>query len=609
MLVNDNLQSSINRAVLHALPTSILILDSKDRIVLANHAATRLLKTPREYIEGGSLSRFLDADIRIGSTSQTISFHLPNETIELVAVSKEIVVEQEIINVVLLRAERANDENSLTNLISGFSKSGDDPFLYICKALVDLKITRYACVRKTNSRDCEILASTTENTELFTLSPSIARTVSKDESTHIEIVIIPDSVHGLTSEDISTVDMFISLLNLRVNTQETASDASGSETALALALKAGDMGMAFFDASRNECYLSDTLATWCSINPETFSGSITDWLSSFRSDDKDRVSKLFNELSDHKKFKTVVNLETLEQDMRLELTGRPLEQDGSDQWVAIARPFTDEEEVQAAWQTRIAMEESARIEAEEQLESFEQILLDTLLPTTSDVSIQHSRQDAGTWHIARPFGKHSSVYCVGAVNAMSRSQAIVGANVLTTIADVLASQIDDIDNYVSLIRDHARARDIETTIAAVRVVDGHITSATHGGASVFISGRSFVGSHHISETTALSLSSHSQATPESVEVASNGRPWRIMTSVIEVVSVIEDSKQIPTQNLQTQETLEEPPTEIEFEVDLTNEAQDQEDLGVITGQNRAIKRNGHGENVTPFRSGSINPNN
>ncbi len=596
MFVSEKLQSSIERGVLHALPTSILVIDSNERVILANLGATRLLKTQREYIEGGPLSRFLDPGVRIGSASRTVAFHLPNETIELVAVSKEIIIDEDMVNVVLLRSLHTDSEGSLTNLISGFSKSQDDPFLYICNALVDLEITKYACVRKTYSTNCEILASTTDKTEIFSLSPSVARTVSKDETTHVEIVIIPDNIQGLTSEDISTIDMFISLLNLRVNTQETASDASGSETALALALKAGDMGMAFFDPSRNECYLSDRLAIWCSINPETFSGSITDWLSSFRSDDKERITKLFSELTEHKKFKTVVNLETLEQDMRLELTGRPLEPGISDQWVTIARPFSDEEEVQAAWQTRIAMEETARVEAEEQLELFESILGDTLLPTTSDVTIQQSRQDAGTWHIARPFGKNSSVYCVGAVNAMSRSQAIIGATVLTTIADVLATQIEDVDTYVSLIRDHARARDIETTIACVRVVDGHITSATHNGASVFISGKSFTGSHHISETTALSLSTHSQATPETVEVASNGRPWKIMTTVIEVVSII-DSYQPREHNLESPQLID----IAEQEMQENTEVIDQEIEDNVNPKS-------FDKNVTPFRSGSINPN-
>jgi len=94
----------------------------------------------------------------------------------------------------------------------------------------------------------------------------------------------------------------------------------------------------------------------------------------------------------------------------------------------------------------------------------------------------------------------------------------------------------------------------------------------------------------------LSLSSHSQATPESVEVASNGRPWRIMTSVVEVVSIIN--------------TIQDNENDIDQFVDLSEDEElpIQEDLGAITGQNRAIKRNGNDENVMPFRSGSINPN-
>ncbi|HQZ15106.1 MAG TPA: hypothetical protein PLT55_04625, partial [Acidimicrobiia bacterium] len=222
----------------------------------------------------------------------------------------------------------------------------------------------------------------------------------------------------------------------------------------------------------------------------------------------------------------------------------------------------------------------------------------------------------------------ASVYCVGAVTAESRSQAIIDSTVLTTIADVLASQVQDVDKYVALIRDHARARDIETTIAAVRVVNGHISSATHGGASVFISGRSFTGSIQIAETTALSLSSHSQATTESIEVASNGRPWRIMTSVVEVVSVINTNTNKAVDNSKTQDPIfnmnERSSDAFSETVDLTSdefetlsdeeqmpvqeELEELEDLGTITGQNRAIKRNHDGENVMQFRSGSINPN-
>ena len=290
----------------------------------------------------------------------------------------------------------------------------------------------------------------------------------------------------------------------------------------------------------------------------------------------------------------MVNIHTLEQDLRLELFGRPLHENSSTEWVAIVRPYRDEQEVEAAWQTRIAMEEAARIDAETSLETFESGLIGTLLPTTSDVSLIHSRQDDGTWHIVRPLDSRTCVYAVGAVTARNRSQAVIDGTIAATIADVLASQALDVNEYLEMVRDHCRARDIETTLAAVRVIDGTIAAATFGGASVYISGKSFVGVETIDATTAFSLSTHSEATPETIDVAANGRPWRIMSTVLEVVSIIETPDSVFAEDL-TEHTPE-PDSEIT----------PHEDLGKITGSDSSknvdpVQPN----NVSQFRSGSI----
>lgn len=624
--VIEKLNNSVTRAILHALPTAILALDSTDTIVVANAAASKLLGTPRDHLEGGSLSRFVTPGTEISSVARAITFTTSRAQLTLAAAAKDLVVDDTVIRVILLRPATAGHDETLTKLVSGLALSPSDPFAYVCRSLVDLGITQNACVRSTTSQQCDILASTTTAHEVFSQSPTIARSISRDEVTHVELVIIPDSIRGLTREDLSIVDMFISLLNLRVDNSESASDASGSETALSLALKAGDMGMCFFDTSRGDCYLSDRLATWCGINMETFTGTIDAWLDTFRDDDRARIATLFGELEKHKKFKTVVNIHTLEDDMRVELVGRPLHENSTHEWVAIVRPFRDEQEVEAAWHTRIAMEESARMEAEELLEGFEKTLTETLLPTTSDVSIVHARQDAGTWHIVRPIDAHSSIYAVGAVTAGQRSQAVVGATLVATIADVLASTSPDVETFVSLVRDHARARDIETSIAAVHVVGANVYSATHGGASVYISGKSFVGTTTISATTALSLSSHSEASPETIDVAANGRPWRIMSTVIEVLSRIEtdvDETASFESHMKSEYITSDPYEEYETVLDINeedyyveheqeetddeDETDDDEDesydVSLLTGRDSRRPNN-----VSPFRSGSISPN-
>ncbi|MFN8015508.1 MAG: PAS domain-containing protein [Acidimicrobiia bacterium] len=578
--MEDKNLSSITRAILHALPTSILVLDSNDNIIVANIAASKILGIPKEYLEGGNISRYTPNNEIITSVPKQINFVTNSHNLQLLAASKEIVSNDEIFKVILLKNVTSTNENLIVNAVTTLSNTNDDPFVHVCKSLVSLEIAKYACIRNMSTTQCEIIASSTDNNEVFNRFPTIEKNISSLDGTNYELVLIPDSHHGLTPNALSTIEMFISLLNLRFDTQENATDASGSETALSLALKAGDMGMCFFDSATGDAYISDRLATWCGINNETFNGTINSWLETFRQDDKERVKELFSELDKHNKFKTIVNIHTLEQDLRLELTGRPLHDKTTTQWVAIAKQYRDEQEVEAAWKTRIAMEESARLDAEESLEDFEKKLFETLIPTTSDVNIIHSRQDAGTWHVVRQLNSSSYIYAVGSATATSRNQAIINSVLVSTIADVLSSGTESIEQYVDLIRDHARARDIETTIAAVKVVNGQISAATHGGASVFISGKPLIGEFSIQTTTALSLSSHSQATQESIEVASNGQPWRILSTVIEVVSIVDAENFIENEEV---------------------------DLGNITGQIAKQTFNKTPSNVSQFRSGSINP--
>lgn len=607
---NTALVSLVSRAILHTLPTAVLALDSNDTVIFSNTAAQKLLQTPKENLEGGSLSRFIDSKDKLSTSISTITFSSPHGELKLNAVAKELVVDDLSLRVVLLKSQSTRDEAKLAKIVSQLSSSTSNHFDFVCQALVDLGITKNVCVRSTTSTVCEYLASSNESVDIFSTKPTVSRTISKDDFTHVEILIVPDSTNGLTEDDLNIIDMFISLLHLKVDTQENASDASGSETALALALKAGDMGMCFFDTKSQDAYLSDRLATWCGINPENFDGSIKTWLNSFEKEDASRISKLFSELEEHKKFKTVVNIHTLEQDIRLELVGRPLHENSSTEWVAIARQYRDEQEVEAAWQTRIAMEESARIEAEESLEKFEKTLTDTLLPTTSDVTIIQSRQAAGTWHIARPVDPYTYVFAVGSVTASNRTSAIVDATITTTIADVLALQTKDIETFIEQLRDHVRARDIETTIAGVRVVGANVSAATHAGASVFISGKPFSGKQTIESTTAIALSSHSQATPETVEVAANGRPWKIMTTVTEVISIIETKETVPDTNTEKSSPVnievQDPFSfnkEIEYELE-----EDSEDIGKITGHDLTEESESKPANVAHIRSGSINPN-
>jgi PAS domain-containing protein len=568
------LNNSLTRAILHALPTALIALDETDTIVLANNAATKLLHTSRDRLEGGTLSRFIGR-VEIGSTTREITFHSSENPINLLAAAKDVIVDDTLVRVILLKSPTSHENDKLLEHISGLAHYNADPFEYVCATLIDLGITKEACIRSTTSTKCDILFSSTTSTDIFSSRPAISRTISQDEITHLELVVTLDEHRGLTQYDLAIIDTFISLLHLRVDTQESATDATGSETALALALKAGDMGMCFFDIQSGDCYLSDGLANWCGINVDNFSGRTDAWLDTFREDDRKRMASLFSEIESHKKFKTIVHIHTLEQDIRLELFGRPLTESASHEWVVIARPYSDSQEVEAAWHTRIAMEEAAREETEQQLEFFESSLNQTLLPTTSDVQILNSRQDAGTWHIVRQLDARTSIYCVGAVTAPSRAQAVIGATLVATIADVLAFTTQNVDKFVDLVRDHARARDIETSIVVVRVDNTKLSTSSHAGASAFISGKPFVGEIDIDATTALSLSSHSEASPETIDVASNGRPWRILTTVIEVLSLIDFSEQHEEEEIP-------------------------EDEPVV------VSHEAYG-NVSPLRSGSISP--
>ena len=256
------------------------------------------------------------------------------------------------------------------------------------------------------------------------------------------------------------------------------------------------------------------------------------------------------------------------------------------------------------------MEEAARIEAENSLVEFENVLHDTLLPTTSDVTIVHSRQDAGTFHIVRPINESTSLYGVGAITTNSRTQAVVGAAIVATIADVLASKTQNVEEYVKLIRDHARARDIETSMSAVLVTNETIHSASIGGASVYISGKQFSGTLKVTANTAISLSSHSEASPDSVEVAANGRPWKIMTSVIETLSHIETNNDLNENIISLDDeysgAYKSPIIKPIISVseantkgyDKDDEDAEKEDLNISLPAN---------ENVRAFRSGTITP--
>lgn len=593
--VADNENSAIIRAILASIPTALIALDSNDTVIVANIAASKLLKIPREQLIGGSLYRYLEINTRLTSTSQQINLSTPYGPIEVIAASKDLIVDDDQIRIVVLKAISSTSK-SITDFVCEFSKSLNEPYQYVTEALVELSIAREVSIRLTTSSQCDVLASTTTNNEIFSTQPTIARTITKNDPSHLELVLIPNFTHGLTVDDLKVIDMFISLLQLSADNTESATDASGSETALAIALEAGDLGLCFMDTNRKDIYISDQLASWCSIDIETFSGRLDDWLNTFRAEDKTRFHKLIKELDQESMFKTVIHLDGENVDKRLELIGQPLHIGSTSEWVVIAKEFNDQQEVEAAWQTRIAMEETARVEAEESLENFEISLVSTLIPTTSDVAILHSRQDAGTWHIVRPLDSHSCIYAVGAVTASSRAEAVIEATITATIADVLATQSPRIEQFVEQLRDHARARDIETTIAAVLVVDNSISAATHGGASVFISGKPLVMDETITVSTALSLSSHSQATTETIDVAANGRPWRIMNVVIEVLNVIQTDQPQMKNHYGSDETH----GEIEFEYE-----EDSNGSQALAPEEIDISKH---ENVSPFRSGSITPN-
>lgn len=595
---------SILRAILHSLPNAVLTLDDSDNILVANTGAARLLKTKREYLEGGSIYRFMLPSENISSNSHTINFNTSESPIALQCISKEIQVDDDSIKVILLRKE-SGESKTLLNLVKMFSTSLNDPYQMLCETLIEENIASKCEVILASNNQNDILASANNSadiTKIDSSTPTINQIISKDDSQSINLVLVPSSTHGLTKNDLELIDLFISLIHLKVRSEETSSDADGSEAALALALKSASMGLCFFDTSTKDCYLSDRLASWCGINPDNFDGTLNSWIATFTPSDASRVHELISTLPNQKKFKTLISLSTLQDgEKRIEISGRPINDNNNHQWVAIVKEFNDKSEVEAAWKTRIAMEEAARIEAENALEDFENILHDTLLPTTSDVSLVSSRQDAGTFHIVRPISETSSLYGVGAITTNDRTHAVVGAAIVATIADVLASKTTNIDDYVTLIRDHARARDIETTMAAVLVSNSTINAASIGGASVYISGKAFNGTLDISATTAISLSSHSEASPDSVEVAANGRPWKIMTSVIEVLSHIDTDAQIKFSAKDNEYNDDEFYGEYRGPTSTTkNEETVNEEKIINLEQNP-------GDNVSTFRGGSISP--
>ena len=590
----------ILRAILHSLPNAVIAVDETDNILVANNGAAKLLNTKRNYLEGGSIYRYMFPRDTISGSIQTISFSTPNGKIELSCISKELQVDESFIKVILLKK---NDTGTSSNLLSlkEFAKDQSDPYQELCKLLVSENIASQCQVVMKSNNQTQYLASSTDYTEteinLKDLTPTVEILISQNEHETIQLVLAPSSTHGLNAGDLELIDLFISIIHLKVNSEETSSDANGSEAALALALKSGAMGLCFFDTKTKDCYLSERLSQWCGIDPESFDGKISSWVRTFSPNDASRVGQLFHNLEDQNKFKTIVTIGPLnEAERRLEISARPISEKNGNQWVAIVNEYKDENEVIAAWQTRIAMEESTRIEAENSLEEFENILHDTLLPTTSDVSIMHSRQDAGTFHIVRPINETSSIYGVGAITTNSRGQAVIGAAIVATIADVLASKTTDVDEFVKLIRDHARARDIETSMSAVLVSNDTIHAASIGGASVYISGKPFNGELKISANTAISLSSHSEASPDSVEVAANGRPWKIMTSVIEVRGHIDTN--INSGNIISLDD--------EFygayKSPLSN---DDSETKPEPKDNESIEQNN--DNVRSFKSGSISP--
>jgi hypothetical protein len=592
---------SILRAILHSLPNAVLALDESDNILLANNGAVKLLKTKRDHLEGGSIYRYLLPNENFASNPSSINFNTTNGNISLSCISKEILVEDDSIRVILLK-KQTNASSSLLQSLKDFSNDKSDPYQKLCNILIEEKIASLCQVITISKNNKEVVATSQSDVnekDILFSTPTIDMTISEEENLKIQLNIIPSTNHGLNKDDLELIDLFISLIHLKVHSEETSSDASGSEAALALALKSGSMGLCFFDTQTRDCYLSEKLALWCGINQDTFDGKLNTWINTFSELDSARVSELFSKLSEQKRFKTIVNLSTLEEnEKRLEISGRPINEKDTHQWVAIVKEYRDENEVEAAWQTRIAMEESTRIEAEHSLEEFENILHDTLLPTSSDVSIVHSRQDAGTFHIVRPINEKSSIYGVGAITTNSRSQAVVGAAIVATIADVLASKTDNVQEYVKLVRDHARARDIETTMAGVLVSNNTIHAASIGGASVYISGKPFSGTLKISDNTAITISSHSEASPDSVEVAANGRPWKILTSVVEVLSHIDTTRENSNVISLDDEYFGAYKSPLTISQAVPNDDSNEEDEKTAATKD---------ENVRTFRSGSISP--
>ena len=68
----------ILRAILHSLPNAVIAVDETDNILVANNGAAKLLNTKRNYLEGGSIYRYMFPSDTISGSIQTISFSTPN---------------------------------------------------------------------------------------------------------------------------------------------------------------------------------------------------------------------------------------------------------------------------------------------------------------------------------------------------------------------------------------------------------------------------------------------------------------------------------------------------------------------------------------------------
>ena len=130
---------SILRAILHSLPNAVIALDDSDNILVANTGASKLLKTKREHLEGGSIFRFLLPNENISSTAHSVNFNTSEGNIALQCISKEVQVDDESIKVILLRRE-SNESQSLLSSVKSFSLDDSDPYQKLCETLISENI-------------------------------------------------------------------------------------------------------------------------------------------------------------------------------------------------------------------------------------------------------------------------------------------------------------------------------------------------------------------------------------------------------------------------------------------------------------------------------------